>query len=273
MPSKPRLTPSEPPTPPEPRRPPDLARLAEQVRQIARENEALFRQLRDGERRFRTLARGVWRVQEQERARLARELHDGIGQTLTALKIRLEQLARAAAGSRSLADGLAESVTLVGQALEETRQLSHLLRPRILDDLGLVPALTWFARALRRLSGLETEVSVQGLAQERLDPDLETLLFRVVQEALNNVVKHSGAASARVELERQGGWLRLRVADSGCGFDPAGAMAGHGAAAGYGLRGIRERVELFEGRLVVRSAPGAGTVVGVEVPAGAGEEG
>lgn len=272
MPSRPRLTPIS-PTPPDPPRPPDLARLAEQVQQIARENESLFRQLSEGERRFRGLARGVWRVQEEERARLARELHDGIGQTLTALKIRLEQLARQAAPAPALGDGLAESVTLVTQALEETRQLSHLLRPRILDDLGLVPALTWFARQLHRLSGLETEVRVDGMSDERLDPDVETLLFRVVQEALNNVVKHSGAGTARLELQHRDGWLRLRITDAGQGFDPARAMADHGGGAGYGLRGIRERVELFDGRLAVRSAPGEGTVVRVEVPAGAEREG
>lgn len=271
MPRKPRPPRIVPPTPPEVHRPLAVEGLAAELRRIARENEELLARLGQEERRLRRLAKSVWRVQEEERARLARELHDGIGQTLTALKIRLERLGGRRPGEADLADGLSESVALAAQALEETRQLSHLLRPRVLDDLGLVPALTWFARTLERLSGLESEIAVSGFDGERLDPELETLLFRVVQEALNNVVKHSGAGSARVELARRAGRLRLRIADAGRGFDAAAALSGHGGESGSGLRGMRERVELFDGRLAVRSTPGEGTVVEVEVPAG-GEE-
>jgi two-component system sensor histidine kinase UhpB len=248
-----------------------MAEVVERVRRITTENERLFRQLIDGERRSRGLARAVWKVQEDERRRLARELHDGLGQTLTALKTQLERLARKAdAPPADLAARLADAVELAGVALRETRELSRLLRPPVLDDLGLLPALTWLARNLEERAGLAVAVVAEDL-ERRLAPDLETLVFRLAQEALTNVLKHARTARAEVWVAQRGGWLHLRVADAGAGFDPAAAAAD--GAPGSGLRGMRDRVELFGGRFGVRSAPGAGTVVEVEIPlaAAAGE--
>jgi signal transduction histidine kinase len=239
------------------------ADLASRLARLERDREDLARELKEGERRLRGLARAVWRVEEQERSRLARELHDGIGQTLTALAIRLERLAGEPESRGDLAVGLEEALSLARQGLAETRDLAHLLRPPILDDLGLVPALRWLGRSLGRLAGLAVELSVEGLSAARLPADVETLLFRVVQEALTNVVKHAATDRARVHLACRGGWLALSIADSGCGFD-AGAALG-GAALGFGLKGMRDRVECSEGRFRVRSAPGAGTVVEVAV--------
>jgi two-component system sensor histidine kinase UhpB len=252
-----------------------MADVVDRVRRITGENERLFRQLIEGERRFRGLARAVWKVQEEERRRLARELHDGLGQTLTALKTQLERLRHEDGGLSAAARArLADSVELAGLALAETRELSRLLRPPVLDDLGLVAALSALARSLGERAGLAVALSAEGL-DERLEPDLETLVFRVAQEALNNVSKHAGTARAEVALARRGGRLRLRVADAGAGFDLAAAAAA--GRPGSGLRGMHDRVELYGGRLEVRSAPGAGTVVEVEVPlaggAGAGEAG
>jgi len=241
--------------------------VVERLRQIHRENERLFARLVAGEERFRALARSVWAVQEEERRRVARELHDGLGQTLTALKIRLERLAGEAGPEHpALAAPLAEAVEAAAQALADTRRLSHLLRPRVLDDLGLVPALKWLARTVSEWAGFAVDFEHQGVGEERLDPDAETLLFRVAQEALNNAVKHSDAAGAALRLERSGERLSLAVRDRGRGFDPAGAAG----AAGSGLAGMRDRVELFGGRLAIDSAPGRGTEVRAELPLAAG---
>ncbi len=240
--------------------------LAAQVQRISEENARLFAQLVEGERRLRRLARAVWRVEEEERRRVARELHDELGQLLTALRIKLEvlsgELAQGPSGARAHLDSALE---LAGRALAETRQLSRLLRPAVLDDFGLAPALQWLVRSHREATGLEVDLDCRGLAG-RLDPDLETVVFRVVQESLTNVAKHAGVTGARVEITLAGPRLSVRVSDQGDGFDAARQAAAAEAPAGSGLRGMRDRVELFGGRLEVRSAPGAGTSVEAELP-------
>lgn len=253
---------------PAPEAPAPAAELAARLARLERDKEALARDLQQGEKRLRGLARAVWKVEEEERARLARELHDGIGQTLTALAMRLERLSAEAAGERQLG-GLEEALGLARQALAETRELARLLRPPILDDLGLVPALRWLARTFGRHAGITVDFAAEGLGPERLPAEVETLLFRVVQEALTNVAKHAAADRAEVRLARRGGWIALAVADRGRGFDPRGV--GEGAAgAGFGLKGMQDRVECSDGRFALRSAPGAGTVVEVRVPLGEG---
>jgi two-component system, NarL family, sensor kinase len=252
--------------------------IIDRVRHITRENERLFQRLIEGERRFRGLAKAVWKVQEDERRRLARELHDGLGQTLTALTNQLERLQQKLGGNDSgeLAERLADSVELSRSALNETRELSRLLRPPVLDDLGLPAALSWLARSLEQRTGLKVELNVGGVGgiggigssgeiEERLDPELETLVFRVVQETLTNVLRHSGVKLAVVTVSRSQNLLELRVSDRGCGFDARGAFAGR-EAAGSGLRGMRDRLELFGGRLELASAPGQGTLVSAAVP-------
>jgi two-component system NarL family sensor kinase len=241
--------------------------LLDRVGQVARDSQGLVRQLVGNERRFRALAKAVWQVQEEERRRLARELHDGLGQELTALKNQLELLAREAGGAAAggLGAKLASAVELAGRALHDTRELSRLLRPPILDDLGLVPALAWLTRTLRESAGLEVRVAGDGV-DGRLDPDLEILVFRVVQEALTNVLKHSGVQAAAVLLLRRGGWLEIEVTDAGRGFDAAHALDPGQGAASSGLRGMRDRLDLFGGRLRITSAPGAGTRLHAAVP-------
>ncbi|HEX9638436.1 MAG TPA: sensor histidine kinase [Acidobacteriota bacterium] len=243
-----------------------MQEILERVRQINRENERLFQQLVAGEYRFRSLAKAVWKVQEEERRRLARELHDGIGQTLSALKIQLERLERLAEGANpDLPTRLADSVELVGRALNETRELSRLLRPPVLDGLGLEAALRWLARTLEQRTGLRVDLDIDGL-EERLEPDLETLVFRVVQEALNNVVKHAEVSEAKVVLQAAAGRLKFSVFDGGRGFDAASIMRVTSESSGCGLRGIQDRVELFGGRLELRSRPGAGTEIDIRLP-------
>jgi two-component system NarL family sensor kinase len=241
--------------------------IVDRVRDITRANERLFARLIEGERRFRGLAKAVWKVQEDERRRLARELHDGLGQTLTALTLQLERLREKLDGAvpPELAARVDDSVEMARLALNESRELSRLLRPPVLDDLGLGAALSWLARTLEQRTGLKVELALDAL-DERLDPDLETLVFRLVQEALTNVLRHSGVDRAQVAVRRSGEILELRIADAGRGFDSEAAFDGGGAATGSGLRGMRDRLELFGGRLELASAAGQGTHILAVVP-------
>ncbi len=246
-----------------------VAAIVEQLGRLQRENERLFVELASSERRLRRLATAVWRVQEEERRRLARELHDGVGQVLTALKHRLEWLADAAreeAARRELRDALA----IAAEALRATREMSRLLRPAVLDDLGLEAALRALARSLEAPGGLRIELELQRL-EGRLPEDLETLLYRVAQEALTNVLRHSGADCARLRLELEPERLRLSVEDEGRGFDPQAALAA-GATPGIGLRGIRDRAALFGGSLAIAPGRSGGTRLTVTLPLAPGEE-
>jgi two-component system NarL family sensor kinase len=246
--------------------------IAARLRELTVENERLFRELIGAERRFRSLSRSVWRVQEDERRRLARELHDGIGQTLTALKNQLEGTRRLDGRSRETTDErLGAALEMASQALHETRELSRLLRPAVLDDLGLSPALSWLARTVGERFAVDVDLQLRGL-DERIDSEVETLAFRVVQEALTNVAKHSGASRAQVEIECSVTHLRIRVSDPGRGFDPLQALDAERGDAGVGLRGMRDRAELFGGSARIDSGLGRGTRIEVSVPLGAAEQ-
>ncbi len=241
---------------------PALERIAERVEQISARNERLLERMIEGEKRFRGLAKAVWKVQEEERRRLARELHDGIGQTLTAL---INQLRRVPAGEDAQVD-LEAAIQVAELALTDVRELSRLLRPPVLDDLGLQAGLNWLTRMLREHSGLVTSIEWQAGEDERLDPELETLIFRIAQEGLNNVLKHSGQLEARLAVRRHANTLEFTIADTGHGFDVAQVLSLASGAAGLGLRGIRDRVELFGGQFAVESAPGRGSRLRVIVP-------
>ena len=145
--------------------PPDrIDRIAEQVARIKSENARLVERVAESERRFRRISRGVLRLQEEERSRISRDLHDGIGQLLTALKIQLELLEREAAGISALASRIAAARELSDTSLAEVRQLSHLLRPQMLDELGLEPTLRWLARTFQKRTGIDVEVALEGRA-------------------------------------------------------------------------------------------------------------
>lgn len=218
----------------------------------------LLQRLEANEREFRRLGRAVWRVQEDERRRLARELHDGIGQNLTALKHRLAQLEDGLPAGH--VERLQAAISLCHDTLEDTREMSRLLRPPILDDLGLEAALRWLARSVGEATGLAVELELECLPP--LDGDLQTLLFRVAQEGLNNASKHARARSVLVRLVRRGPLLLLDVADDGQGCVAEQAV-GKG---GSGLGGMRERLRLYGGSLQFHSAPGEGTRLRVTVP-------
>jgi signal transduction histidine kinase len=230
---------------------------------LRQQYQDLLDRLQRNEREFRRLGRAVWRVQEDERRRLARDLHDGVGQNLTAIKHRLAAIASTLpADALETRAALEATIALCGDTLEDTRQLSRLLRPAILDDLGLEAALRWLARTQAEASGLEISLDIGTLPA--LDNDLQTLLFRVAQEALNNIAKHAHARSVLIRLVARGTLLQLQVADDGQGFEPEQAQR----AGGSGLGGMRERLRLYDGQLELHSAPGEGTRVRAIVPLG-----
>lgn len=214
---------------------------------------------REAEATVRSLTARLIGAQEEERRHLARELHDEVGAVLTCVRMSLE-----AAGRRGgRAEELQGALDAVGQALEQVRQLSVDLRPSVLDDLGVVPALRWYLDKRPRSAGLKTEFE-SSMPEQRLDPAVEITCFRIAQEAVTNVLRHAGASSLRVSLELAGGQLQLRVKDDGRGFEPAGA-----GRSSLGLSAMSERASLIGGTLRVLSRPGEGTEVIAELPVAA----
>lgn len=244
---------------------PDDAALSAQLIRLRQDQERLFEQMRESEAQFKALARSVWRVQEEERRRLARELHDGLGQNLTALRHRLDALAAAVDPETPSGRTLAEARQLCDTTLADTRSLSRLLRPQILDDLGLVAALQWLCRSTGEAAGVEVELEI-GAEVEPPDGDLATLLFRVAQEALTNAVKHAQAQRISVGLAQRERRLALTIVDDGRGCDAGEAMAQGSIGRSSGLAGMRERVRLFGGQFQFVSRPGIGAQVRVQVP-------
>jgi two-component system, NarL family, sensor histidine kinase UhpB len=223
----------------------------------------LLDRIEDERRRSGQLA---MRAQEEERRRLARDLHDEVNQALTAILLRLEALAQDTPPERM--PEVAELKRLVNQAMEELLTLARHLRPSALDDHGLVPAVEAQLKRFSARTGIEVRMSTEGDPNE-LPEVMQTAIFRVAQEALANVARHAGATVVEVELAEEDGRAELRVRDDGAGFDP-GAIpraGSEGPGAGLGLGGMAERARLVGGELDVRSAPGGGTSVTLRVGA------
>lgn len=204
-------------------------------------------------------------AQEDERRTIARELHDEVGQVLSALQVELSLAHRKLTAAGVAADPLIEAQALAAGALSTVRDLSQLLRPAALDDLGLPAAIDASLRGLARRHEIKVELSQSGMA-DRLAPETEIAAYRIVQEALTNVARHAAAANCRVRLMRLPDALRVEVEDDGSGFDPQAETAGTG---GVGLIGMRERAAMLGGKLSIWSQPGAGTRLFVELPLGA----
>lgn len=252
---------------PDGRNPAPEGPIRDQLAALKAQQERLFAQLAHGQQHFKQLARSVWRVQEDERRRLARELHDGLGQNLTLLKNQLDALASDGGVPAEVRARLSSAVALCTETLEDTRALSRMLRPQILDDLGIEAALAWLARSVGESADLAIEVETGALAQP-LESDFATLVFRVVQEALGNVAKHARAGHVLVKVGTREGELHVLVADDGTGCDPATALARGTRGETSGLGGMRERIALFGGRLSFVSEPGEGTQLRVVLPLG-----
>jgi PAS domain S-box-containing protein len=221
--------------------------------------QRLNRELELSHERLRALSRRLFEVQEEERRRLARDLHDDVGQALTALKIQMESVARAGdeAAARSRVD---ECVDTVQHTLERVRQLSLSLRPPQLDDLGLAAALRSHLDRQARVAGLQAHFETEDAPQE-VAPDTETACFRVAQEAINNVLRHARARNLWVRLFTAGGRLAISVRDDGHGFDLEAVRERSANGGSLGLLGMEERMALAGGTFELRSSPGQGTIL------------
>jgi signal transduction histidine kinase len=225
----------------------------EQVRQDLLEREAMRREL----------MRHTVIAQEEERARIARELHDETAQVLTAFTLHLAALREALPRESRTVEQLSNLQSLSRQMSEGIYRMVHDLRPAQLDDLGLIAALQWLGDEERRRSGLEVKLRIHGQRQ-RLDPLVETVLFRIAQEALVNVIRHAQASQAQVQLSFEREQVRVIVQDDGCGFDAENLRASGKPA--WGLLGMEERATLLGGKVEIRSAYGRGTQVSVTIP-------
>ena len=211
-------------------------------------------------------------AQEEEQRRLARELHDETGQSLTSLLVRLRTLAEAPSLD-TVRQQVAELRRLTARTLDEVRRLARGLRPAVLDELGLLPAVEQLALDYGRTRSISVDVSAVGFGGERLPPAIEAALYRIIQEALTNTAKHSGARTANVVLQRRREVVQGIVSDDGCGFDVEATLRTPAAWAHLGLHGMRERAALLGGTVTIESTPGEGTTIYVRIPLFGGSDG
>ena len=230
---------------------------------VAIQRAQLFERVRAHEHVRRELLHRLLLVQEEERRRIAQDLHDSSGQLLTALTIRLDQLRgspdRGAAVPPPELDAIQR---LAGQVWDELRRLIHDLRPPVLDDLDLAAAARWFVETYVRPAGIRAEVQTEG-PNQRLPADVETTAFRILQEAATSALRHAKTDRLEIRLNRKSGILHLMVRDFGVGFDPDTSEPGRQS---LGLLGMGERAELVGGSVQVLSAPGLGTTVLARLP-------
>jgi two-component system sensor histidine kinase UhpB len=213
---------------------------------------------------LRILSNRLMQVQEEERSRLARDLHDEVGQLLTALKIDLQDIQHGEVGDSRFSP-LTDSLELVNRLLTQVRTLALDLRPSLLDDLGLVPALRWYANRQAMRNGWTLSLLVEGM-DERVPASIEVTCFRVAQEALTNVAKYARAKVIDLTLRRQDGDVTLIIQDDGVGFDVPSARRRAQGGESIGLLGMEERVRLAGGSLIISSVPGEGTRLDLRFP-------
>ncbi len=216
--------------------------------------------LRDSALQLQALSRRLVEAHERERRHLARELHDEVGQVLTGLKLTLA--VATAEAPTALAATLENAQLILTELMGRVRSLSLDLRPALLDDMGLLPALDWYRERYTARTGVQVDLRHQGL-NRRFSAEVETVAYRIIQEALTNIARHAGVLTATVRLRADGTHLMLRVADAGRGFDAEATLA---ARATGGLSGMEERVQLIGGVLTIEAAPGQGTQIIAELP-------
>lgn len=223
-----------------------------------------FRERRLADAKLKKLTQRVFDAQEEERGRVARELHDGISQILVGVRYALDSARRRLTqGTPDAGSSLEQGIENLGVAISEVRRISRDLRPRVLDDLGLGPALKSLVEDFEFRTGIETEFETV-VFRNRLDQNAKIALYRIAQEALTNIERHSGATHAAIDLRGHKKGATLKISDNGCGVDQAQRKGG----AGIGLRNIQERVEQLDGQFRIRSprGPNNGTVIEATVP-------
>lgn len=229
---------------------------------------SFFIQLEERNRELHALSERAIDAQEEERRAIAQSLHDDTGQALSMLVIHLDRIdERIPTDQKELKQQVADARSLAANALTELRRILSGLRPAILDDLGLVPAIRWFARTNLEQAGIRAVVKAPSAPLE-LSPAVTTTLFRIVQEAVSNIVRHAGAGSVTIVLGLSDDLVRLRIQDDGRGFEPDHASRDAVELQQLGLLGIRERARLLGGQVQIESAPEKGTSLQVSIPLG-----
>lgn len=231
------------------------------------ETSRLFAAVSQQREQLRTLTASLTDVQERERKQLARELHDEMGQALTAISINLDAIEKAlpVAGMDQVRERLAESKELTAVTLEQIREMSLNLRPPMLDDLGLIPTLKWYVNRFAERVGIEVAFTAVSLTT-RLPANIETTLYRIVQEALTNVARHAQATNITLSIQRQDKYVYVAIGDDGQGFDIEAVVNHPRLEHGAGLLGIQERVALLGGTLEIETAVNKGTQLIIMIP-------
>jgi len=224
--------------------------------------QADIRRRQELETSLRQLSARLLKSQEEERRRIARELHDSTAQKLTGLKLRLQSIAQR--GTPALATDLAECQRLLEDSMHELRSLTNLLHPPVLDEIGLVGALRWYASRLEQESGIRIRLGIR-LRSERLPPDLETAIFRIIQECLTNLRRHSGSRSGEILLSESAEGVRLEVKDRGRGITRQEGKRRAADNMGIGILGMQERAREAGGNLEICSGR-TGTIVRAFLP-------
>lgn len=238
--------------------------LEEMVKERTAELEETNMKLTEAKERFQTLSSSLLKIMEDQRRHIARELHDEIGQQLTVLKINLQN-AQQLSNSKECPGHLNETLAIAENLVQLVRNLSLELRPSALDDLGLVPALRMYVKRLEKEAGMAIDFVADSL-YHRFPPDIENACFRVAQEALTNIIKHSKAQNAVIELRQMESKLQLTILDDGIGFDAQSALEQAKMGRSFGLLGIHERIFLAGGKIKIESTPKKGTKIQAYFP-------
>ena len=232
----------------------------------AKDNARLYAELQQKEQLRGELLHRVISAQEDERKRIARELHDETSQGLTALMVGLDTVHMASTQDVQKADAHLRSCKSIAETLlKNLHRLIADLRPSLLDDLGLVPAIAWYGEQRLKPLGIAFRLDEDG-PKSRLPTSIETALFRIVQEAITNIIRHAHATAVNVRFARQEGFVTLQVSDNGQGFDPQTLQPSDAHGKGLGLRGMQERASILGGEFQMQTAPGKGTVITIHVP-------
>ncbi|MBD0259814.1 MAG: PAS domain S-box protein [Cytophagales bacterium] len=212
----------------------------------------------------KALLQAIMEAQEEERRRISESLHNGVGQILYATRLNLDRinLSSVPLSPETLRQAKQKTEQLLSEAIRETRRVSHELIPLLLEERGLAVAIEDFCR---RFSQTGIQLACHCL-QDRLDKYLETAVYRISQELVNNIFRHAGATRARIEVFREGDWVVIEAQDNGQGMDADQALAPAGKGKGIGLKTIQDRVNLLEGKLTIEAAPGGGTLITISLP-------
>jgi two-component system sensor histidine kinase UhpB len=250
-----------------------LFKSDDEIKRLADSFNLMAKTLEDKMRLERKYLSQIIDAQENERKRISRELHDEIGQALTAIKFNLDMIDRDLPQTPpSVRRRLGEAKSLSNQIITAMRQLSTELRPTLLDELGLIPTLRWYIQNFSNRLNIYSHFQAIGF-EKKLPPQIETAFYRIVQEALNNTAKHAGANRIEISFEQRNSRISVSITDNGKGFDLEKVLHPESPERGFGLVGMQERVSLLGGTIEIQSRPGFGTYIHIEVPYQNGDRG